>query len=342
MLKLVRKLGYGLAVVAGFHAHAFPQLTTHGYNCTSCHVSPHGGGLLNEYGRNQSENILSRWSYENEGRLLHGINLPEYINLGGDFRWINVTRKHPLGDHSKIFWMQNELEAAIKPIKGLTIVATVGKYSEDDEFEYRRNYLLLDINNYVSFRVGRFIPGYGLLTADHTVYTHPGEGSEQYQIEANLQTQFFNLTFAKLYGASRNIRATSSDGYKLERDKDGFLAKASVFVFGSNTFGYSYQRFLYDKQGPYLILDLSPAYLLAQYDVANEKESVFSEFGYEVGRGVITALGYQYKTEPSSHKIEAKVNFYPRPHWEFGFQYDRELVKEVALDQYLFLGHYWL
>ncbi len=77
-------------------AHAYPFMIRHGYTqCATCHTDPSGGTLLNEYGRAQSELLLSSIygggdqlsdSEETEptaGRFLGFAALPSWFRLGG-------------------------------------------------------------------------------------------------------------------------------------------------------------------------------------------------------------------------------------------------------------------
>ncbi|MGZ3694528.1 MAG: hypothetical protein ACXWQO_10135, partial [Bdellovibrionota bacterium] len=67
-------------------AHAFAEMTTHGYtNCTACHISPNGGGTLTEYGRGLSKELLSASAKEGEEKFLYGLmQPPEWLQFGGD------------------------------------------------------------------------------------------------------------------------------------------------------------------------------------------------------------------------------------------------------------------
>jgi hypothetical protein len=77
-------------------AHAYPFMIRHGYTqCSSCHTDPSGGTFLNEYGRAQSELLLSsRYGDSNEGsdeaadeptagRFLGFVPLPTWFRPGG-------------------------------------------------------------------------------------------------------------------------------------------------------------------------------------------------------------------------------------------------------------------
>jgi hypothetical protein len=83
-----------LAVLgASSTARAYPFMIRHGYTqCATCHTDPSGGTLLNEYGRAQSELLLSSSyggasdtsdSEPTAGRFLGFIPLPSWLRLGG-------------------------------------------------------------------------------------------------------------------------------------------------------------------------------------------------------------------------------------------------------------------
>ena len=72
MSRLLQTLSLTIAalcplVVSTNNSWAFPEMVRHNYsNCSSCHVSPSGGGVLTQYGRELSSAILSIWGAENE------------------------------------------------------------------------------------------------------------------------------------------------------------------------------------------------------------------------------------------------------------------------------------
>jgi hypothetical protein len=89
-------LGVLVVLAASSTAHAYPFMIREGYTqCATCHTDPSGGTLLNEYGRAQSELLLSSTyghsdaqsdSEEAEptaGRFLGFAALPSWLRLGG-------------------------------------------------------------------------------------------------------------------------------------------------------------------------------------------------------------------------------------------------------------------
>ena len=60
-----------VAILLSFNAFGFVENVTHGYpNCVACHVSPSGAGLLNDYGRSLSKELMSTWGWQgSEGPL---------------------------------------------------------------------------------------------------------------------------------------------------------------------------------------------------------------------------------------------------------------------------------
>lgn len=325
---------------------AFPENVRLGYpSCSTCHVSPTGGGILTDYGRSMSEE-MSTWSYEGEGRLLHGINLPNFINIGGDVRWLNVTSKSKDFDYSKIFFMQTETEIAVKPIKGLTVVATAGKYNEGDKYEYRRNYLLLDLDEHWHFRAGRFFPDFGILQPDHTRFIHSGQGGEQYVAEVGYLNTFGSLSLSRLFGSSRSVLLTDSEGYKLDNDKgEGYAVKVSGNLFRTNNLGFSYWNYTEVKYGPFAILSYGPFYLLYQYDfrrrnLSDDYDVSFQEVGWEFYRGIHLLGGYE--SSGDARRYRSTLKFLPRPHFEFLTYWERQTYPDSFIDNYVLMAHYYL
>ena len=104
-----------LLVVVGFFAlssvaRAFPELIRHGYvNCLTCHVSPSGGGALNDYGRTFSGEGLSTWTSKNEESVLEGLvkrkQIPAWLSVGGDVRAGQIGSRNLLRNFAYSFFI---------------------------------------------------------------------------------------------------------------------------------------------------------------------------------------------------------------------------------------------
>src|SRR4051812_13294315 len=91
-------------------SQAFPELVRHGYvNCIACHVSPTGGGVLTQYGRELSREILSTWGIqnENESKFAYGIiKTPEWLDAIGEYRGIYAYQNNPFIQEGKYIYMK--------------------------------------------------------------------------------------------------------------------------------------------------------------------------------------------------------------------------------------------
>src|SRR3989344_1600930 len=94
-------------------AKAYPELSRHGYtNCTACHLSPSGGGILSPYGRELSKEILSTWARDGEQSFAYGAFSPnEKIVLGAFVRGLQAHREDKDKKEGRFILMQADLEA---------------------------------------------------------------------------------------------------------------------------------------------------------------------------------------------------------------------------------------
>src|SRR5436190_24391958 len=81
-----------LLLVMARRGDAYPQFQLmQEASCSACHLSPAGGGLLNDYGRDEAGSTISRGG---DGRLLHGAWIPpEWFAVGGDFRFAFLGKR---------------------------------------------------------------------------------------------------------------------------------------------------------------------------------------------------------------------------------------------------------
>lgn len=174
--------------------YAFVENVSHGYpNCMACHVSPTGGGTLNDYGRSLSKELMSTWSWNKSEQVLFGA-LPENekLKIGGDIRWIQSHFENSNIRQGRNFLMQQNIELAYHIAK-TWIVGSFGtiegpkQVPQKGEFLSERHYLLSEWGEGLFVRVGKFKTQFGVNDPNHNRFTRSslgfGAGSETYNLE---------------------------------------------------------------------------------------------------------------------------------------------------------------
>jgi len=344
---------------------AFPELVRHGYpNCIACHVSPSGGGVLTDYGRSLSKELVSTWSYENEELVGHGLfgKTPDWLQLGGDLNFIQLYNDNDTAIQTRNFWMDNEIETAFH----------WGRFYLDSNLGIQRgptgtpnlnnaisshHYLGYFITDELSVRFGKFYPAYGLNLPNHAAVTRAqlgfDQGDEHLNIEAAYLGEKWDLFITGLLGKAdlegaaiestdpaidEHGAALSSSLWLLERFKLGLS-----FLYGSTD---SYHRIL---SGFYGILKLSQKfYLLTEWDWQSKDDRLshteargfvdYNEFGFEAYKGINLYIVQEEAymdlnsvlTRDDSYGLGFK--FYPRPHFEFQGEYRKERNMAAFMD----------
>ncbi len=176
------RLTLALAIVIAIApriAAAYPQfqVALGSDRCSACHFSPAGGGLLTDFGRDEAGGTVSG---RGNGTFLHGgVELPSWLQLGGDFRTALLAKKLPDRETDLLaFPMQADTYTRIAagPISlnitlGLNGAAR-GRVEGATPLTYlasRQHYVMYDSAS-VTVRAGRFFPVFGVRTQDHTAY----------------------------------------------------------------------------------------------------------------------------------------------------------------------------
>lgn len=308
-------------------ASAHPELIRHGYaNCNACHISPSGGGLLNSYGRSLSQALVSTWGTEEEAAPFYGL-LPssESMQSQAFIRGVQLIRDTPRYRSGQLSVMQADLEIAGKYGK-LSGVAAVGlDPSHLSKAISPRHYLLLQLGEQSTLRLGKFRTDYGVNLANHSAATRQGlgwgPGSETYNIEWGLQRELFTGSLTAVFGKldSHSERGVAISGSTLisERFKIGASLFHGVESEGSRTLA-----------GPFAILGFTPRfYFLTELDFKFADQNLgyvsYYRIGYDLLQGIQPYL--MAESEVSDFKDEASgragwgfgMMWNPRPHFEF-------------------------
>lgn len=184
-----------LALAGPAPALAYPQfqLSTGNVRCNLCHVAPAGGGLINDYGRDEAEGSVSFTA--GSSRFVHGLfELPEWLAIGGDYRSATVL-KHTAGHNQFAFFpMQADLYTRLVfgPISVNTIIGVRGAAREPkpsglERVGSREHYVMWQPEETGPYaRVGRFFAPFGLRLQDHTSYLRRYLGQHTFEETYNL------------------------------------------------------------------------------------------------------------------------------------------------------------
>lgn len=325
-------------------AFAFPEMVRAGYqNCTSCHVSPTGGGALTKYGRSMTSELLSVWSYKGEENLGHGLlgAPPEWLQMGGDMRWIhtysyNEAKKKTSNNE---FLMETDIEPALKLGK-LSVVGSLGvvdgtnRTTDHGQFLSRHHYAMYSLSEETYVRTGKYEVPFGIYQPNHTVVTRDalgfGDTTETYNLEAGYIGERFNAI------ATVNL-GRFDDSAQYAQTGNGASINLAYNLFESYKIGYSLlrgsmagtQRWL---TGPYSILGFTKRLvLLSEFyyqwqrptdDLEQKGPAIYNRLQYEFVQGVHGYVETQFaKNDMGTDLSEvdayaAGFNFYPRPHLE--------------------------
>jgi hypothetical protein len=350
-------------------ALAFPENIRHGYvNCTSCHVSPSGGGTLTPYGRSLSSELMSTWSYKDEEGILSGLvkpeDIPEFLMVGGDARGVQTWSSTPNVDQAKWIPMQAELEAAVR-VGRFTVDSTFGRvYTYDTANDYwgsHRYFAMLNATDELTVRVGRFYPEYGLMVPDHYVATRRYLGFDEGQERNNAEVAYNGEKWSAFLTESQSpgeIAESSRETATVAQVNRNFYESSKIGASVWNSHSDIEDRQMYGIHG--MLGFNKRTFLLSEFDSQTVMPSggattrgfyAFNRFGYELYKGVIVFAQQDYaQSDVANGSTEIEnygpgFNFFPRPHFEFSALWEKQRVRSSGMgftDYAYLLFHYYL
>ena len=344
-------------------AFSYPEMNRHGYpNCAACHVSPSGGGLLTAYGRQLSQEVMSTWgTSEREPSFAYGLfTLPEWLNLGGDFRAAQIYLNSPAREYARFIPMQADLEGGVTYDKW-QLVGTFGLQERSSynfaggRFTSRRHYLLYRPIDELTLRAGRFQPAFGINIDNHTAVTRRNlrweEGAETYNFEAAWAAETFDAFATVVVGRPESPQLKRETGVALRSSLNiGERYKAGLsYFYGSNPDG---KRHVF---GPYAHLGFTPHFFaLAEVDFQNFRPTAgngqwgivnYLRVNYEFLKG-LHAFATQELAKTNFNDDRTVINAYglglqwfPRSHFEIQalWQKRRQLASSLAYYDFAWL-----
>lgn len=329
--------------------YAFPEMVRYGYaNCSSCHVSPSGGGVTTEYGKRISEDVLSTWAREGESNFLHNaVPTPSWLAIGGDVRELRYRTQQGSATLDRTFLMQADGELAyVSPT--LAVDGSWGMY--DGNHEFRRHYIKYMPTPNWSLRVGKFMPAYGIMTPEHELSTRRGSGFNQGTETYNAEIGFLHEKGEIIY-----TQITKYDSRDNLHEAAGSL-RVAAYVHQRSQVGWSFYAGLtpdtarhHILSGPFVILGITPRlyYMLdtsLQKYYSNWREFMYkypglvlyNRLGYEFYKGMHVSLVGDFQSQQlgkpnmESTTFGPAFHFYPRPHFEISATWMKQQIRAIS------------
>lgn len=344
-------------------AWAFPEMTRHGYTqCTACHLSPAGGRVLNAYGRQLSEELLSTWSKKGEGGVLHGAIKPDPSEkgflFGGDVRSAQIHHQDSRVKSGRYFLMQANLDFAYQYDRYAAFIS-IGQIEEPLSGRVQGNlnatslYLMAGLTESLNFRVGRFTPTFGLNMPDHVLVTKQGLGLQPWiqfdTSELSYLSESLSL-FASWASTLDNVPKTYREkAYALH----GTYNFGERFKVGASGWYGEMETTIRKLYGVNAILGFTHhLYNLTEIDFSHDDTRdgayAMSRMGWEIFKGIIPYVQYQYqRTDLAASGATTDYytlggHFFPRPHFELSAQWSKvRSPKEWSDDAYLLVHYYF-
>ena len=366
MPRMLRLRSFWLFSFLSFTAYGFPENIRYGYsNCQTCHISPTGGGVLNQYGRGSSEAFMNTWSYSRQAEPLYGLlRTPQWLNVGGDIRQVEYDVRSDAYSSHKKFFMQSDFEVALELIPGFTFVSSGGHYGDAGRWERRRYYALFNnqqegYSTYI--RAGRFFPAYGIYLDDHTKVLRSAigfdQGNETFNVEMGFTTEKWIINAARVLG---NRPAFSDDGTggidHVPNGNNGITLKLTRMTSKFTQYSLSYLDFENgDTRRRVAGLSLMTGftkklYALVQYDHGIDYPDVtpsdvfFSRLGYVLFQGfhIRSDLQYNRTIQSEFRSYGIGIQWLPTPHFEVQATYDRTTQSGIPGTSWVLLLHYYI
>jgi hypothetical protein len=369
---MIKKLFFIYVIFFISNAFGYPELTRHGYtNCTACHLSPSGGGMLTLYGRELSKELLSSNSEKGEQYFAYNaipaLSKNDKILVAAYIRGLQVLRTNKSYNEARTILMQADFEAAYNS-KNWAILGTIGRQEIRKGLESkghlfsRRHYILGRLNNNQNVRVGKFMKSFGLGDPNHYLFVRK-------YLNFDYDTETYNAEYSYL-AEKWNFIATYISDFKTDdyfrNTEKGIALNTSLNFFGKNKLGFSFYHGN-DGRGERQVLGTwgigsftKNIFLLSEIDwqaqkIYNGSKSINGyvmshRLSYEILKGIVPFISLDQKyldlrnKQSELHSFGIGGHFFPRPHLEFSGAIQREerVANQLKDNVYWMMGQFYL
>ncbi len=357
------KMSFLLIFSISTSAFSFPDTIRHGYvNCTSCHISPSGGGLINSYGRSLSRELLSTWGKDEEekntffdlAKLPSGI-MDKFL-IGGDARYISRRQNTQVYQVDEGFLMQAQLRLGLEYSKFKFITALGKIYNPRTSQKVRwvspEYYTIYSPQESLHFRAGRFEPVFALRLPDHNLWVKSELGflpwNERDTIETIYEGETQFLSVAGFQSTSTISSVMQTTGYTVNFDQI-IYDTTRVGLSAMNLEGQGLRQ---KTLGGHGIISWTEK-LFSMFDYSRvwsldaKKDVAFFRTGYEIYKGINPFVQYQakidrYKSANNQKRYGVGLSWLPRPHIEIVLQAEKTKSQRGDSNENFVLLHFYL
>ncbi len=255
-----------LVLLVSSTAYSYPKFAAlTGEKCQSCHVNPTGGGMRNLYGSKYSKDNLyfKFWAKANKTTEIDP-QITKGISMGADMRMIFINDQTGEGNpnFNTFFQMQGDLYVNAKVNNYISLMVAPGLYipntygSSPLPTKYEIYGMVSNLPAGLYFKVGRFIPNFGIKIPEHRAYNRVFNDmytpyASDAGIEVGISPSFFTLTAGFSNGSSVNKSNQRNNSFDFDNQKQitvsgdfRWAAKKNKYTFGlggsflSNPFKY--------------------------------------------------------------------------------------------------------
>lgn len=344
-------------------AWTYPQMVRHGYaRCTACHVSPNGGGILTQYGRVLSREVLSTWGREGEEQWHFGVGSNEVSEskflYGGDYRSIQVHSETKQATVGRYIEMQEEIQLGWQDKNWSLVVRGASDTLEESRPWYvpgfHVNFSPLDK---VQIRAGRFAPRFGINVAEHILSpkaaVNLGIRSERDLVETIYTSEKWDVSLSKAFGEFRGGEAADavySQVNWLPTQKSRLGLSYESKTQGNKRTSWGLHGLAAFSESTYLI---SEAVYQTVNGASSDSEGFyhFAKLGWEMHQGIHLLLIEDFKKSNLSSQRSSEdlwglgFALFPRPHFELQGVWGKKRVlsRDHAYGDYAWLMfHFYL
>lgn len=354
-----------------YSALGFVENITHGYqSCLACHVSPSGGGLLSDYGRSLSKELMSTWGWQGSEEPLFGaVKNKEWFKVGGDVRAIQTYFDNKETRQGRQFTMQKNIELGFN-FDQLWFVGTLGTKqgpkgtTDRDTFLSERYFVMWSMTDEIRLRLGKFRLQFGLNDPNHTRVTKQplgfGLNSESTILEISKLTEkseiFISADLGKI-DIPRNQSQEKSISTQLTQYISTDSKLSLSYLLGDSN---ERRRSLMGVSGIFSITEHQFIKFETDYQISHlsnnpqkENELIAAQiiWGYRIHKGILPYITLEHlnqnlkSNQDQLSSAGLGLQWFPIPHVEFQLEVKSQYNQSSNIKQSesgWFLTHFYL